>query len=260
MTTAYADTDDSTDTSGVESVVSTDSELIDYTQYTADHGVTNKATADIEIPITTYAADGAELTVSENVLNWNEGDGVVTWTFDVAQTAVYNLKILWEPGQSGINPEFAILIDGKCPFDEAENIQLSRLWKNAKEKPRQDVQGNEYAQEQVEIGGVIETIIYDSEGATVGPFEFALTAGTHTFAISNPQQSIKLHKILFTAPEMVESYKDVSASYDVKDLDADVIFLSKEIKEYAIKLSKLSEQDKKYVFDMIDRLGKQVEL
>jgi Na+/phosphate symporter len=40
------------------------------------------------------------------------------------------------------------------------------------------------------------------------------------------------------------------------DLDADVIFLSKEIKEYAIKLSKLSEQDKKYVFDMIDRLGK----
>lgn len=228
MTTAYADTDDSTDTSGVESVVSTDSELIDYTQYTADHGVTNKATADIEIPITTYAADGAELTVSENVLNWNEGDGVVTWTFDVAQTAVYNLKILWEPGQSGINPEFAILIDGKCPFDEAENIQLSRLWKNAKEKPRQDVQGNEYAQEQVEIGGVIETIIYDSEGATVGPFEFALTAGTHTFAISNPQQSIKLHKILFTAPEMVESYKDVSASYDVKDLDADVITIEGE--------------------------------
>lgn len=228
MTTAYADTDDSTDTSGVESVVSTDSELIDYTQYTADHGVTNKATADIEIPITTYAADGAELTVSENVLNWNEGDGVVTWTFDAAQTAVYNLKILWEPGQSGINPEFAILIDGKCPFDEAENIQLSRLWKNAKEKPRQDVQGNEYAQEQVEIGGVIETIIYDSEGATVGPFEFALTAGTHTFAISNPQQSIKLHKILFTAPEMVESYKDVSASYDVKDLDADVITIEGE--------------------------------
>ena len=228
MTTAYADTDDSTDTSGVESVVSTDSELIDYTQYTADHGVTNKATADIEIPITTYAADGAELTVSENVLNWNEGDGVVTWTFDVAQTAVYNLKILWEPGQSGINPEFAILIDGKCPFDEAENIQLSRLWKNAKEKPRQDVQGNEYAQEQVEIGGVIETIIYDSEGATVGPFEFALTAGTHTFAISNPQQSIKLHKILFTAPEMVESYKDVLASYDVKDLDADVITIEGE--------------------------------
>jgi hypothetical protein len=34
------------------------------------------------------------------------------------------------------------------------------------------------------------------------------------------------------------------------------MMLDKEIKEYAIKLSKWSEQDKKYVFDMIDRLGK----
>ena len=52
------------------------------------------------------------------------------------------------------------------------------------------------------------------------------------------------------------SMKDDRFTEESADLDADVIFLSKEIKEYAIKLSKLSEQDKKYVFDMIDRLGK----
>lgn len=223
ITTAYAAEADSTVVTDTEPIVSTDSELIDYTQYTTAHGITNKATANIELPVATYAADGADVTVEENVLNWNKGDGTVTWTFDVAQTAVYNLKILWESVQSGINPEFAVLIDGKCPFDEAENIRLSRLWKNADEKPRQDVQGNEYAQEQVEIGGVITTTIYDSEGANVGPFEFALTEGTHTFTISDPEQSIKIHKILFTAPEQIDSYKDVSASYDVKDLDADVI-------------------------------------
>ena len=228
ITTAYAAEADSTVVTDTEPIVSTDSELIDYTQYTTAHGITNKATANIELPVATYAADGADVTVEENVLNWNKGDGTVTWTFDVAQTAVYNLKILWESVQSGINPEFAVLIDGKCPFDEAENIRLSRLWKNADEKPRQDVQGNEYAQEQVEIGGVITTTIYDSEGANVGPFEFALTEGTHTFTISDPEQSIKIHKILFTAPEQIDSYKDVSASYDVKDLDADVITIEGE--------------------------------
>ena len=228
ITTAYADTVEDAAVTETEPVVSADSDLIDYTQYTAAHGITDKATADIKLPVTTYVADGADVAVSENALNWTTGEGSVTWTFEAAQTAVYNLMISWEPGDSGINPEFTILIDGKCPFDVAENIVLSRLWKDAEENPRQDIQGNEYAQEQVEIGGVITTVIRDSEGATVGPFEFALTAGTHTFTILNPEQSIKIHDIVFSAPEMIESYEKVSSSYDVKDLDADVIYIEGE--------------------------------
>lgn len=50
--------------------------------------------------------------------------------------------------------------------------------------------------------------------------------------------------------------KDNRFSEEMADLDADVLFLSKEIKEYAIKLSKLSEDDKKDIMKMIDRLGK----
>ena len=243
ITTAFADTDDSTVATDAEPVVSTDSELIDYTQYTAAHGITNKATAEISLDVATHVADGAEVTVEENALNWSTGEGNVTWNFEVAQTAVYNLKILWEPGNSGINPEFTVLIDGKCPFNEAENIRLSRLWKNAKDEPRQDVQGNEYAQEQVEIEGVVETVIYDSEGATVGPFEFALTEGAHTFTISDPEQSIKIYEILFIAPEKIESYKDVSASYDVKDLDADVITIEGEAADIKTSNSIISKSN-----------------
>lgn len=50
--------------------------------------------------------------------------------------------------------------------------------------------------------------------------------------------------------------KDEKFNTEMADLDADVIFLSKEIKEYAIKLSKLSEDDRKDIMKMIDRLGK----
>lgn len=243
ITTAYADEADNTVATDAEPVVSTDSELIDYVEYTAAHGITNKTTDEISLDVATYVADGAEVTVEENALNWSTGEGNVTWNFEVAQTAVYNLKILWEPGNSGINPEFAVLIDGKCPFDEAENIRLSRLWKNAKDEPRQDVQGNEYAQEQVEIDGAVETVIYDSEGAAVGPFEFALTEGAHTFTISDPEQSIKIYKILFIAPEKIESYKDVSASYDVKDLDADVITIEGEAADVKTSNSIISKSN-----------------
>lgn len=229
ITTAYAEkADDTSSVTDTQTVSTDDSQLNDYVEYTASHGVTNKANADVQVPISAYVADGADVTVNENVLKWNKGEGKVTWTFDVAQTAVYNLKFLWEPAESGINPEFSILIDGEIPFDEANNIVLSRLWKNAAEEPRTDAQGNQYAQEQVEIDGVITTLVRDSEGATVGPLEFALTAGTHTLTVVEPTQSIDIHNIVFSAPEVVDDYKTVSSSYNVKDLDADVITIEGE--------------------------------
>lgn len=228
ITTAYADTADSTASENAQSVVSADSGIIDYVEYTAEHGITDKATADIKLPITAYAADGADVTVNENALNWATGEGRLTWTFEVSQTALYNLKIMWKPGDSGIDPEFPILIDGKTPFDEAENIVLSRLWKNVSDEPRKDAQGNEYAQEQVEIDDIITTVVCDSEGATVGPFEFALTAGTHTLTIVSPEQNLNFYDITFAAPEVVDSYEKVSADYNVKDLDADIITIEGE--------------------------------
>lgn len=43
---------------------------------------------------------------------------------------------------------------------------------------------------------------------------------------------------------------------EVADEDTKLIFLPKEIKEYAIKLSELSVEDRKDIMKMIDRLGK----
>lgn len=235
ITTAFADEVDGTvdnvvnETVDIESIVSGDSDLQDYVAYTKEHKVTNKATVDVKLPLDAFVAEnGAAITAGDGMLEWKDGAGSVTWTFDVSQTAVYNLTIFWDAVGKGIDPEFEVLIDGKCPFDEAENIVLSREWKNISNEPRKDVQGNEYAQEQVEIDGVIETIIRDSEGATVDPFEFVLTAGTHTFTIVKPDQGIKLYDIMFTKPEVIKNYNEVSSSYKLKDLDADIITIQGE--------------------------------
>ena len=225
--TAYADTAGEVSVDS-KTVASSDSELFDYVEYTADHAVTDNAAADVNIPIGAYVADGADVAVENNSLKWTSGEGNVTWSFEATQTALYNLEFVWEPCQSGINPEFSILIDGKCPFEEAENIVLSRLWKNAKEEPRKDAQGNEYAQEQVEVGGKISSLARDSEGATVGPFEFALTAGRHTLTVVSPEQDIIFYSIAFTNPEEIKSYAEATSSYEVKSLDADVITIEGE--------------------------------
>lgn len=227
ITTAYADTADDA-AQNTEAVVNTASNLKDYIEYTSSHGISNKATADVEVPIGAYAVDGADVTVNENGINWATGEGSVTWTFEVNETALYNLKFVWEPKESGVDITFGVMIDGKYLFDGADEIVLSRIWKNATDEPRKDAQGNEYAQEQAEIEGAVETVVRDTETAIIDPFEFALTAGVHTITIVEPEQNIDIQQIVFKSPENIESYEKVSSSYDVKDLDADIITLEGE--------------------------------
>lgn len=78
---------------------------------------------------------------------------------------------------------------------------------------------------------------------------------------------IDKHKPTMETLEMIADELNTSVTFLTKGEQFDfsleseaqlekIMMLDKEIKEYAIKLSKLSEQDKRYVFDMIDRLGK----
>ncbi len=237
ITTAYAekaaDTKATVEADSVEAsenanTATDDEQLPSYVDYTTKHGITNKAKANVEVPVDAFAADGADVTVNENTLNWKAGEGSITWTFTVEETALYNLKFDWEAKNSGVDINLGVMIDGEYVFDGADEIILSRLWKNAEKDPRTDVQGNEYAQEQAEIDGVIETVVRDFETAVIDPFEFALTAGEHTITLVEPEQSIDISKISFIAPEVIKSYKEVSAKYDVKDLDAKVIELEAE--------------------------------
>ena len=117
ITTAFAEeTDGSTPVTDGTPVVSTDDELQDYIEYTKEHGITNKATTEVVVPLTAYVADGADVTADENALVWNNGDGKVTFNFTVPETALYNLEILWEPKNSGVDIVTGVMIDGKYPF------------------------------------------------------------------------------------------------------------------------------------------------
>ncbi len=228
ITTAFADVADGSEVVDSAPVVSAGDELQDYTEYTKAHGISNKANAEVVVPLAAYAADGAEVTANENAITWNKGDGSVTFNFTVPETALYNLEFVWEAKDSGVDIIAGVMIDGKYQFDGSDEIVLSRLWKNASDEHRTDAQGNEYAQEQAEIKGAISTVVRDFEGAVIDPFEFALTAGEHTITIVEPEQSITISKIAFIAPEKIESYEKVSSSYDVKNIDADIIFLEGE--------------------------------
>lgn len=50
--------------------------------------------------------------------------------------------------------------------------------------------------------------------------------------------------------------KELEFSVEMADIDTDLIMLERRLKEYALKLSKLSTEDRNDIMKMIDRLGK----
>lgn len=235
ITTAFAE--EAADTNGdvafqaeVDDVID---DLPDYKQYTnasaKKYEGIKKATKDLKVDLGTYNAEGgAEVSANNNAIVWKEGNGKVTLTFDVPETALYNLKLKWKAEEGGTNVRLGVKIDGEYQFDGTDEVVLSRLWNNKTEKPRTDAQKNEYAQEQVEVQGAIETVIRDYEGAVIDPFEFALAEGTHTITLVEPNQYLEIEAIEFVAPESISKYEDYNANNvkkhgNPKDLGVDII-------------------------------------
>lgn len=66
----------------------------------------------------------------------------------------------------------------------------------------------------------------------------------------------KIAKSLNVSEAFLMGWEVPGEIIETADMDADLIMLEKRIKEYAIKLSKLSEDDRKDIMKMIDRFGK----
>ncbi len=61
---------------------------------------------------------------------------------------------------------------------------------------------------------------------------------------------------LYTTVAYLMGWEDKEDIIEIADIDTKLILMEKQVKEYALKLAKLSEEDKKDIMKMIDRLGK----
>ncbi len=199
-----------------------------YQTYLEGQGL-DAAEEDVIVPISRFSSESADAVFEDGLLIWKDGKGSLTFPVQIASGALYNMEIVWKPLKAGgVNPRFGLKIDGAYPFDGLENLELPREWKNATEAPRTDSQGNEYAQEQIETGEFVTTILSDNSGSLIGPLQFALAAGEHSITLTGPEQGLQIQEIRLTAPESCESYSSVSAHYDIQAVDAEIITLQGE--------------------------------
>lgn len=213
-----ADNIDSNSTNNTSDIVSDVQD--DYSTYLETNKDLNKNVQEVNVDIkTVIAADNAEIEIADefegrsNVLKWNNGEGSVTFTFNISEKGLYNLVLDYYMLKTGTKAmELSMLLDGKQPFEGVNNIAVPRLFADDGDV-RKDGMGNEFAPEQKEVFAWQSKRVTDVEGLNAKPYLFALSEGEHTVTIYNCSSPVAIAAVKLCAEEKVASYQDVLKQY-----------------------------------------------
>ncbi len=181
-------------------------------------------------------SDDAEITVTsvdgeDNVMQWANQEGSVTFEFEVAETGVYNMEACYEALAGGTTSvEFALLIDDVCPYTTASRITLPKRWVNETEI-RQDERGNDIRPGQIEQVCWQTTPLKDIDGLFNEPLQFYIEAGEHTLTLQSTKAQFALKYIRLYQYETADPYVAPSDE-EINATSADVIKLEGENADY----------------------------
>ena len=160
---------------------------------------------DAQITVTTV--DG-----KNDVMQWANQEGSVSWKVNIPETGVYNIKMIYEALESNTNDvEFSLLIDGESPYATASRITLNKRWINESEI-KQDSRQNDIRPGQISTPCWQETPLEDIDGLFNEPLEFYIEAGEHTITFDSEKAEFAVEKFTFYQYEAPAAYASPSDS------------------------------------------------
>lgn len=217
-----ATADDSATGDG-SSAATTDTDSIRQTSYTNYvKKYTNAARPDQTVEVLGKDYDPASVTDAQitvttvdgenDVMQWANQEGSVSWTVNIPETGVYNIKMIYEALESNTNDvEFSLLIDGESPYATASRITLSKRWINESEI-KQDSRQNDIRPGQISTPCWQETPLEDIDGLFNEPLEFYMEAGEHTITFESEKAEFAVKSFIFYQYEAPAAYTAPSDS------------------------------------------------
>lgn len=202
-------------TTGTDSIRQTS-----YTNYVEKY--TNAARPDQTVEVLGKDYDPASVTDAQitvttvdgenDVMQWANQEGSVSWTVNIPETGVYNIKMIYEALESNTNDvEFSLLIDGESPYATASRITLSKRWINESEI-KQDSRQNDIRPGQISTPCWQETPLEDIDGLFNEPLEFYMEAGEHTITFESEKAEFAVKSFIFYQYEAPAAYTAPSDS------------------------------------------------
>lgn len=226
----YAAADNADDAGALENEQvseSSDGGESSYNKYYDSASSVDNAEDDIKILSSSYVANttGCEASACEQVGGKNAvvvetGKGSLTYNVSVPKTGRYNLSLSYAAIDGTASEiKLGIMIDGKYPFDEAENIVFPTMWQNSTNEWKTNEDGDDISPEQEEYYGEVSGLAKDNTGVAVEPYEFVLTQGNHSFTVEANGTPFILTEITLKPVEEIAAYSEVKPS----DSDVDTM-------------------------------------
>lgn len=158
--------------------------------------------------------DGSE--TYDNVLEINPQTAAADYEVIIEKSGWYNISVsyfLFSDERSDWT--FSLLIDGKKPFENSENITLPRYWKDDNSL-RKNGLGDEISPSQISADIIVTKRLYDKNDVSDVPYKVNLEAGTHSLKISNSSVKAAITDVTLLAPEYVPSYSEATYVYKEK--------------------------------------------
>ncbi len=149
-----------------------------------------------------------------NVIAWSEEYSGFNWTFNAPMTGFYSVKVeyLSKADDLGVAPKREFSINGVVPFEEAVALEFKKFYKDTT-LPESDIVGDQTAPEQVEVREWNTVYLRDPSGYYEENLHFYFEEGENTISLFYANSDMFLGNIIICAPQQLDSYETVSATY-----------------------------------------------
>ncbi len=190
-----------------------------YSGYLNAHSGVADGAAAIDVDLFNYTSDGVgEVEVYTDFEGaskalYTAAQSNVTWTVNVPADGFYNIYLEYYLTEShGVEAERAVYINGEVPFEDAQNISLSRIWTDGGEV-RTDNQGNQIRPTQVEYFDWHISRLRDDRGYTADPYKFFFTAGENTITFYGENEPMVIKTLELAPAEEKLTYAEYLSKY-----------------------------------------------
>jgi len=164
-----------------------------------------------------------------NCIVWENGEGEVTFKFNVPNDSLYCIKLQYFSVEGkGATLEYALAIDGEIPFNQCASISFPRIYEYENEEFLYDNNNNQIRPEHISVPQWMEYSVQDDEGIYCEPYAFYLTAGEHTITLKALRDPIVIGKLVLYNPEELLTYEQYMSENSNKSGKGELIVFEAE--------------------------------
>ncbi len=209
-----------------------------YSNYVKKHANDPRPQKEVMINGADYInpSEGTKISVADvdgekGVAKWENQEGSITYKVNIPETGVYNIEAMYEALEGGTTSvEFALLIDGVCPYTTASRITLPKRWVNRSEI-QQDVRGNDIRPGQIETVCWQVSPFKDIDGLYNEPLGFYFEQGEREITLQSTKAQFALKYLKLYQYKTPEPYTTPDATA-ITNTKADRILLEGENADY----------------------------